>query len=493
MDLLLSTLDLERVGCIEDENIIPVLGPPDRQGNASELTLTIEVFQTKDGQWTMIQQRSPTVQHCSPQYAKNLLKFIQESKFSKVVLLASADGARRIDIQLAGAPVRYVGSPSLPASLIDTLNSLSIRPLETIPIDQQDQRALAQQHLGHSLYDYPPQEPTVPASSSPEKSTASPAKLADKMQEIQLEGDNNGETQEQLEKVPRIPGGGFARRLHSLCQEAGVAIITLVTFAMEGDNAPDAIFLANVFNAVFKVHVPTAEQVQAGEGWKYPKSWNSLYEITPELVNSTATDFCVYPDCSQQAIALVQNTIVQNCLDGVDVPNDTTTANIVYGVASLYPPLKQGICTRIPNNGTFCVTEFAKSLGDYIRANPSPYGIGIFLNGTVLFDYVSKIPKEVLCTDCTEAIVTPISNFVEKNMLSLRPEIVSWALTAKKATTDKCGATFLDGDIPSFNKGNNSKNDNQPKGAAASLSKSAIQTWNVFSALPLVILALLPL
>ncbi|KAG0243876.1 hypothetical protein BGW41_001065 [Actinomortierella wolfii] len=216
-------------------------------------------------------------------------------------------------------------------------------------------------------------------------------------------------------------------------------------------------------------------------------------EVTPELVNSTATDFCVYPDCSQQAIALVQNTIVQNCLDGVDVPNDTTTANIVYGVASLYPPLKQGICTRIPNNGTFCVTEFAKSLGDYIRANPSPLGIGIFLNGTVLFDYVSKIPKEVLCTDCTEAIVTPISNFVEKNMLSLRPEIVSWALTAKKATTDKCGATFLDGDIPSFNKGNNSKNDNQPKGAAASLSKSAMQTWNVFSALLLVILALLPL
>ncbi|KAF9969026.1 Proteasome assembly chaperone 2 [Actinomortierella ambigua] len=272
MDLLLSTLALERVGCIEDENVVPVLGPSDREGGASGLTLAIEVYQSNDGRWTLIQQRSPTVQHRSPQFTQNLLRFIQDSKFATVIVLASADGARRIDIQLAGTPVRYIGSPALPPSVVETMQTLSIRPLETIPIDQQDQRALALQHHGHHLYEHP-----------------LAGGLADKMQKVQLgapaapaavskeEEEERKQEQQQarLEKVPRIPGGGFARRLHSLCQEQNVPVVTMVTFAMEGDNAPDAIFLANVVNAVWKVYVP--EKAAAEQGWKFPKSWNSLY------------------------------------------------------------------------------------------------------------------------------------------------------------------------------------------------------------------------
>ncbi|KAG0262602.1 Proteasome assembly chaperone 2 [Actinomortierella ambigua] len=300
MDLLLSTLSLERVGCIEDENVVPVLGPSDREGSASGLTLTIEVYQSKDGKWTLIQQRSPTVQHRSPQYTQNLLRFIQDSQFATVIVLASADGARRIDIQLAGTPVRYIGSPALPSALVDTLQSLAIRPLETIPVDKQDQRALAaQKHGGHELYEH-----HVPSSQKlSARGGNGGAGLADKMQEIRLETTGTTTTTEtttttttatgagaaasadqqqaRLEKVPRIPGGGFARRLHSLCQEQGVAVVTVVVFAMEGDNAPDAVFLANVVNAVWKLHVPKAAATPASsgeeEGWKFPRSWNSLY------------------------------------------------------------------------------------------------------------------------------------------------------------------------------------------------------------------------
>ncbi|KAF9969025.1 hypothetical protein BGZ73_008815 [Actinomortierella ambigua] len=216
--------------------------------------------------------------------------------------------------------------------------------------------------------------------------------------------------------------------------------------------------------------------------------------ITPALVNATATDFCQYPDCQPQTIALVQNTIVQNCLDGVNVPNDTTTAQIVYGVASLYPPLKQGVCTRIPNNGTFCVTELAESLGNYIKANPSPLGIGIFLNETILADYVSKVPKEILCTDCNKAMITPLYNYVTKNMLSLRPEIVAWSQAAQKAATAKCGAQFLDGQVPNLNNhgGSNNKNDTQTGGnrSAAPSSFDTLFTRNTPSWFMLVLATL---
>lgn len=273
-DLLLSTLKLDRVGCIEDENVIPVLGPADRPHNETStsssastatfagtgtgvaaagglLSLAVEVFQSKDGKWTLIQQRSPTVSHRSHHYTDNLLQFIRDSEFDQVVLLASADGARRIDIQLrSGNPVRYIPSPQLPHTLLETLRGLGLETLENIPASDREQQQAREM-------------------------------LVDRVQDIQLDDSSSATTtaatQQTLEKVPRIPNGGFARRLHSLCQEAGIAILTVVAFAMEGDNAPDAIFLANVLNAILKVHVPTDQQIRDGEGWKVPKSWDSLY------------------------------------------------------------------------------------------------------------------------------------------------------------------------------------------------------------------------
>ncbi|KAG9061792.1 Proteasome assembly chaperone 2 [Linnemannia hyalina] len=273
-DLLLSTLKLDRVGCIEDENVVPVLGPADRPHSESTsatasgtgagtgvvpgglLSLAVEVFQSKDGKWTLIQQRSPTVSHRSHHYADNLVRFIQDSEFDQVVLLASADGARRIDIQLrSGNPVRYIPSPQLPGTVLETLRGLGLEELENIPATDREVERARELHV----------------------------QLADQVQEIQLDEPSTTlstttSTQKTLEKVPRIPNGGFARRLHSLCQESGIAILTVVAFAMEGDNAPDAIFLANVLNAILRVHSPTEQQVRDGEGeWKVPKSWDSLY------------------------------------------------------------------------------------------------------------------------------------------------------------------------------------------------------------------------
>ena len=278
-DLLLSTLNLDRVGCIEDENVIMVLGPADKPGSepscgtsttssssSQQLSLAVEVFQSKDGKWTIVQQRSPTVRHRSHFFADNLVQFIRESEFEQVLLLASADGARRIDVQLrSGTPVRYIASPALPQSLIETIQGLGLQHLERVPATEEEKRdAMIRrgQHHDHT---------------STASSMAATSGLADRVQEIQLEEEQG---QRILEKVPRIPNGGIARRLHSLCQEQGIAILTLVLFAMEGDNAPDAIFLANVANAIFKVHIPTEQQIQSGEGWKFPKSWDSLYGNT---------------------------------------------------------------------------------------------------------------------------------------------------------------------------------------------------------------------
>ncbi|KAF9577002.1 Proteasome assembly chaperone 2 [Lunasporangiospora selenospora] len=282
MDLLLTTLSLERVGCIEDENVIPVVGPADRphggpKGHSSPnagISLAVEVFQTKDGAWTLIQQRSPTVSKRSHYYTDNLVQFIKDAGFGLVVQLTSADGARRVDTQLrSSVPVRYIASPTLSESLLQTLTRLELLPLENVSTAEdearrdfirREERRLEQERL------------EAAQSSSSSGGNKNGTGLAEKVQDIQLEAH-----QQVLEKVPRIPNGGIARRLHSHCQEQNVGILTIVKFAMEGDNAPDAIFLANVLNAVFKIHVPTAEQINKGEeSWKYPQSWDSLYGNT---------------------------------------------------------------------------------------------------------------------------------------------------------------------------------------------------------------------
>ncbi|KAF8930926.1 Proteasome assembly chaperone 2 [Dissophora ornata] len=291
-DLLLATLKLDRVGAIEDENVIPVVGPADQpndstpaavsrhitSGSSSSsssllaaaavgLSLAIEVFQSKDGKWTLIQQRSPTVRHRSHYYADNLVQFIKDSEFDQVVLLASADGARRIDIQLQSAtPVRYISSPAIAKELLETIHGLGLEPLESVAATEDEKRGVLMHRQEHFLtHDHP----NIHGASS--------LSLAEQINVMQLEAGSASST---LEKVPRIPSGGIARRLHSLCQEQGVAILTVVKFAMEGDNAPDAIFLANVLNAIFKVHVPTQQQIESGEGWKVPKSWDWLYGNT---------------------------------------------------------------------------------------------------------------------------------------------------------------------------------------------------------------------
>ncbi|KAK3820186.1 MAG: PAC2 family-domain-containing protein [Benniella sp.] len=281
-DLLLATLALDRVGCIEDENVIPVVGPADRPhesslsssslsaassgaGATSGLSLAVEVFQTKDGQWTVIQQRSPTARHRSHYYVDNLVQFIKDAGFGQVVLLASADGARRIDIQLrSSSPVRYISSQALSKTLLDTIKGLGIEQLENVATTEDERREALIRRKEHFLT----QDYTTSASSSG---------LRDQVEGMQLEGLSSNPA---LEKVPRIPKGGIARRLHSLCQEQGIAVLTVVKFAMEGDNAPDAIFLANVVNAIFKVYVPSQQQVAEGESWKFPKSWDSLYGNT---------------------------------------------------------------------------------------------------------------------------------------------------------------------------------------------------------------------
>ncbi|KAI8137777.1 PAC2 family-domain-containing protein [Fennellomyces sp. T-0311] len=107
-DLFIHTLHPERVGYIANEAVMPVAGP--REG-AAGVSLAVEVFQTKDQQWTFIQQRAPTFKGKRRQYVRDLVAFIQKHRFARVIVLTSADATFRTDTQITSAPFRFIGAP----------------------------------------------------------------------------------------------------------------------------------------------------------------------------------------------------------------------------------------------------------------------------------------------------------------------------------------------------------------------------------------------
>ncbi|KAF9567904.1 hypothetical protein EC968_003140 [Mortierella alpina] len=167
--------------------------------------------------------------------------------------------------------------------------------------------------------------------------------------------------------------------------------------------------------------------------------------ITPALVNTTATALCSRPVCGQASITVVQNTVTQNCVN----TTNKATSDLIYGGASLYPPLREGLCQRVsPKNGTFCATVMTETIAAYLVQHPSPLGAKIFANATVLKQYVDGVPNELLCTACSKAMINPLINYVAQNKHSLNAEILKWSGVIKTQVQAKCGADFTNGAAP---------------------------------------------
>jgi hypothetical protein len=94
------------------------------------------------------------------------------------------------------------------------------------------------------------------------------------------------------------------------------------------------------------------------------------------------------------------------------------------------------------------VTELAETMTTYLAAHPSPLGLKIFANSTVLKQYFDEMPKEILCTPCNKAIINPIENYITANKATLQPQILQWAAILQTEAANKCGAAFTDGQQP---------------------------------------------
>ncbi|XP_057783007.1 uncharacterized protein LOC131000885 isoform X2 [Salvia miltiorrhiza] len=115
VDLLISSLEAEKIGCLDDQNVLPCVGndaySPSPLG---KLVLSLEAYESSSSALTLVQQRSPVIKGMMVAYAKNIANFAAANGKKHVVILSSLDFGRWRNIDMSsGLQIYYLSSSNL--------------------------------------------------------------------------------------------------------------------------------------------------------------------------------------------------------------------------------------------------------------------------------------------------------------------------------------------------------------------------------------------
>ncbi|KAF3833933.1 hypothetical protein F7725_025137 [Dissostichus mawsoni] len=124
VDLIVSTLNMSRVGYMHTDCLIPM----------TETTL----YTAAELKLAVLQIRAPIIQSKSKKFRQLLVSWIKSSGFSRAVVLSSSQAYQRDDQQMKGIPLRYLVTPSLLKDSEDALKELSWREMERVSAYPED-------------------------------------------------------------------------------------------------------------------------------------------------------------------------------------------------------------------------------------------------------------------------------------------------------------------------------------------------------------------
>lgn len=238
-DLIISTLWMERVGYIHHPSLLPVVGNnpfAHEEATTCKLMTCCEVYESVVAQVVIIQQRAPFFKGRKKEFSDWLTKWIKDMGFYQVVILTSSYSQLRTDQQIGGSPFRILKSPSMNERNGELFSSkMGWRDLET-------------------RHSFPTPTP----------------------QQISTNAENN--------QLIYMPGSGIAKAVFDDLQE--LQVLVFMMFVSEGDNAHEALAMANQMNAWLslleksdkKSEGLVSDQVAQGiSKWKVPISWNLVF------------------------------------------------------------------------------------------------------------------------------------------------------------------------------------------------------------------------
>ncbi|XP_064835497.1 proteasome assembly chaperone 2 isoform X4 [Oncorhynchus masou masou] len=135
VDLIVSTLNMCRVGYIHTDCLIPMAGNNPYATfaeNANDLSTNAEVYSSPELRLAVLQIRTPIIQTKSKKFCKLMVSWIKASGFSRTVVLSSSHAYQRDDQQLLGSPLRYLQTPSMQKVTGDRLKEMEWKEMETV-------------------------------------------------------------------------------------------------------------------------------------------------------------------------------------------------------------------------------------------------------------------------------------------------------------------------------------------------------------------------
>ncbi|KAJ2713179.1 hypothetical protein H4R19_002381 [Coemansia spiralis] len=208
VDLLVNTLQAARIGILDSAQAIPVSGPSGFDHLPEQRLVPVEVYQSADGKWTIVQQRSPPLPGRHRAFAQELVEFIRQGEYARVLLLTSSDAALRPDALIEGPQIRSLAVNWPDEELAARLQELSLGPLGAASMAKEE------------------------------------------------------------EPLKQLHSAGAAKHLLRLLRDTDIPVVALVALVNEGDNVPDAVRLASAANALLEI-VPGAENWRPPQSWQW--------------------------------------------------------------------------------------------------------------------------------------------------------------------------------------------------------------------------------
>ncbi|KFP33594.1 Proteasome assembly chaperone 2 [Colius striatus] len=223
IDLVISTLDMTKVGYFYTDCLVPMVGNnpyATAEENSVELSINAEVYSLPSKKLVVLQIRSPFIKNKYRPFCQTLLSWVKSSKCARVVVLSSSHAYQRNDEQLLGTPLRYLLTPDLEKAVGGVMQELNWKEMEKVAA-------------------YP--------------------------------GINDRE-------VLHIPGGGITKLLFTESCSNGIQMAVLLKFCSEGDNIPDAFALVDYLNEWLQLIKSKSNNLtDMCSQWKIPSSWRLLF------------------------------------------------------------------------------------------------------------------------------------------------------------------------------------------------------------------------
>ncbi|KAG2129840.1 uncharacterized protein EDB93DRAFT_1181653 [Suillus bovinus] len=155
-------------------------------------------------------------------------------------------------------------------------------------------------------------------------------------------------------------------------------------------------------------------------------------------VNTWISGMCSQAACSNSTLQTVVTDVISGCSSDLSSIGVTTTdtTTIVTSIQASYSTFRQLLCLKDTSTSTLCVPELLTN----IESSTSTLSLNsiVALVTKSLSGQSTGIPSSTICTNCTKAAYTVLSQGL--------PGIAS---TVQSSFSSQCGANYTNGQMPS--------------------------------------------